>query len=109
MAYRMGRRSRRGYSRYRSAGYGRFRSAYKSGGGSLIFGIGGVAAGWLAPNVFPMQDMIITAIAVLPGVMPMGKTLPWQLRRFASGYVIGRIAQGFIANPLGANSNTLVI
>lgn len=84
------------------------RYAYKQGGGSLIFGIGGAAAGYLAPTIHPLQDTLLTAIAVLPGVLPVGRTVPWQIRRFASGYVIGRIAKGFIGGGVSTGGSDFV-
>ena len=99
-------RSRKRYSSYRSRGYSRVRSVYKSGGGSILFAAGGAAAGYFAPRVVPYQDMIMTAIAVLPGVLPVGKVVPWQLRRFASGYVAGAMARAFVPNVLGVTASS---
>lgn len=97
----MARRNRRfqwqGARRFFSRGG--MKAAYRGGGGSVIFGVGGAAAGYLAPRFHPLQDMLMTGLAVLPGVLPMGRAVPWQLRRFASGYVLGTMARSFIAPP----------
>lgn len=85
------------------SGRGRARKFYKSGGGSLIFGIGGAVAGYAAPRVIPYQDTIMTAIAVLPGVLPVGRTIPWQLRRFASGYTLGAIGRNVVPGLIGGS------
>lgn len=95
-------RYRQRYRSYRSTGRGRFRSAYRSGGGSLIFGLGGVAAGYFAPRIHPAQDMAMTLIATLPAILPRGMRIPWQLSRFAGGYTVGTIARSAI--PMGMNA-----
>jgi len=92
--------------RYSGQRFGRARAAYRSGGGSIIFGIGGVAAGYIAPRVIPYQDLVLMAIAVLPGVLPVGKTVPWQVRRFASGYVIGTMIRGILPNIGGVSASS---
>lgn len=95
----MARRRSYNWKRFRSGGWkqrGAYKAMYRKGGGSIIFGLGGAAAGYLAPTIHPLQDTIMTAVAVLPGVLPVGRTVPWQIRRFASGYVIGRIAKGLL-------------
>lgn len=98
---------RRSYQKVRQYGFrSSARYAYKRGGGSIVWGLGGVAAGYLAPRVVPYQDMIVTAIAVLPGVLPVGRTVPWQVRRAASGYVIGAMARAFMPNVLGVGAAT---
>jgi len=104
---------RNNYLAYRKRGYSRgyavrntMGKAYRSGGGSIIFGIGGIAAGYVAPRVIPYQDLVLTAIAVLPGVLPVGKTVPWQVRRFASGYVIGTMIRGILPNIGGVSASS---
>jgi len=98
---------RRSYQKVRQYGVrSSARYAYKKGGGSLIFGLGGVAAGYLAPRVVPYQDVAITAIAVLPGVLPMGRTVPWQIRRAASGYVLGSMLRNVLPNVMGVNASS---
>lgn len=96
-------RFRRSYRNVRRFG---FRSsakyAYRKGGGSILFAGAGVAAGYAAPRIIPYQDMIMMGLAVLPGVLPMGRTVPWQLRRFASGYVLGGMARQFVPSPFSA-------
>ena len=79
--------------------------AYKSGGGSIIFGLGGAVAGYAAPRLIPYQDTIMMAAACLPGVLPVGRTIPWQLRRFASGYVMGTIVKAFVPGLGGMGTN----
>jgi len=93
--YRMQRRS--GYGRARSfgrvaMGYGRRRFA---GRGRGIAGIGlkygaGMALGYFAPRVHPMQDLIITAAAVLP------MRLPYGAKGVCQGYVMGMIVKNFL-------------
>lgn len=96
------RRLRRRYKNIRRFGFrSSARYAYKKGGGSIIFGVGGAALGYMAPRVVPYQDTLMTAIAVLPGVLPMGRTIPWQIRRLASGYVLGSMARAFVPSPFG--------
>lgn len=80
----------------RLASRGGIRAAYRGGGGSVIFGAAGVIAGIFAPRIHPFQDVALTTVAVLPGVLPVGKTVPWQVRRFASGYVLGVIAKTMV-------------
>lgn len=84
----------------------RMRSGYRAGGGSVIFGLGGAVAGYMAPRVVPYQDLALTALAVIPGVLPVGKTIPWQLRRFASGYVIGSMVKHFTAGTTQSTAGT---
>jgi len=92
----------------RAASYGgmRARRFYRSRGGmkgiagiSLPY-IGGAAAGYLAPRIHPMQDVVITALAVLPIRLPM------RIKPIAQGYVLGMIARQFVPNVLGLNAAT---
>ena len=104
MAYRA--RYQKYRAKYASRRFGRARAVYKSGGGSVIFALGGVVAGYMAPRVVPYQDLIVTGVAVAPGVLPVGKAVPWQLRRAASGYVLGAIIRNFLPSILGQNAAT---
>lgn len=109
----MARRFRRIYRNVRKFGFkSSARYAYKKGGGSILFAGAGVAAGYLAPRVLPYQDTIMMGLAVLPGVLPVGRTIPWQLRRFASGYVLGTMAKAFVPSipglPFGGGAGDVV-
>ena len=80
---RMMRSGRRSYRRFnRRAG----------GNGMLMYGLGGVA-GYMAPRLHPMQDVAITALAVLPVRLPFG------LKKISQGYVLGMLIKGFIPAP----------
>lgn len=103
MAYRRRRFKWQGFKRAFSRGGAK--AMYRGGGGSLLFGIGGAVAGYAAPRVIPYQDTAMMAIAALPGALPMGRTIPWQLRRFASGYVIGQIIKAFVPGIAGMGTS----
>jgi hypothetical protein len=51
--------------------------------------VAGAALGFVAPTMHPMQDLAITALAVLP------IKLPYNAKMIAQGYVLGRIVKGF--------------
>lgn len=103
MAFRKRFSAWRGRARgYASRGYSRGRKMYRAGGGSVIFAGAGVAAGVFAPRIIPYQDMIMMGLAVLPGVLPVGRTVPWQVRRFASGYVLGGMMKAVVPQLGGA-------
>jgi hypothetical protein len=94
MAYRRrygGRMMRRARS-YGGRARRSFRSYRKSGGfgGMNIKFIGGIAAGYLAPRLHPMQDLAITTLAVLP------VRLPYGIKGIAQGYVMGMIVKNFL-------------
>jgi hypothetical protein len=99
MAY--GRRSRSMYRRARRT----FRSRrYKRGGFGAAFNmkyVAGVGIGYFAPTIHPLQDVIITTMAVLP------IRLPYNLKMVAQGYVLGKIVKGFIPSigGIGTTSN----
>ena len=105
MAFRRFRRSYRNVRRFGFRSSARY--AYRKGGGSVIFGLGGAVAGAMATEVLPYQTPALTFLACLPGVLPasMSKVIPWQVRRFASGYVVGRMAKAYIGIP-GVSSAT---
>lgn len=99
MAFRRFRRSIRNVRRFGVRSSARY--AYRKGGGSVIFGLGGAVAGAMAPEVLPYQTPVMTMLACLPGVLPksMANVIPWQVRRFASGYVVGRMAKAYVGIP----------
>lgn len=81
------------------------RSMKKSSGGfgnfHMRWGIGAVA-GVMAPTIHPLQDMLITAIAVAPVRLPSG------IKGLAQGYVGGRLLRPFaggFANISSASSD----
>jgi len=75
-----------------------------------ILGIGlkyaaGAALGYMAPRVVPYQDLVITAMAVLP------VRLPYGIKGIAQGYVAGMIIKNFlpsIGGISGASDNFTV-
>lgn len=88
------------YGRMRiSRGYAR-RGGWKGIAGVSLPYIGGAAAGYLAPRIHPMQDVVITALAVLPVRLPM------RIKPIAQGYVLGMIARQFVPNVLGLTAAT---
>jgi hypothetical protein len=105
---RAGQYAMRGYSRFRAGGMTRRKAFYKAGGGSILFGAAGVALGYIAPRVLPYQDLVITAIAVAPAIVPrsMMRIIPWQVQKAAGGYVIGSMARALLPNILGVGAAT---
>lgn len=64
----------------------------RAGGARRIAGISmpwlvGGALGYAAPRIHPMQDMVITGLAVLP------IRLPYGLQNVCKGYVAGNIGR----------------
>lgn len=103
------RRFRRVYRNVRRFGVrSSARYAYRRGGGSLIFGGAGVVAGYAAPRIHALQDPAMVLCATLPGILPrsMSNIIPWQLRRFASGYVVGTMARAVVPNVLGISASS---
>lgn len=92
MAYRRSYRSNRGYSRARRT----FRSSRfkaKSGFGNFqMRWLAGAAGGVLLPRIHPMQDMVMTAIAVAPVQLPSG------IKSIAQGYVGGTLLRPFMGS-----------
>ena len=68
-------------------------------GMSLPYIAGGVL-GYAGPRIHPMQDMAITAAAVLP------IRLPYNIQNIAKGYVFGMIARQIIPGIGGFGSNS---
>ena len=67
--------------------------------------VAGAALGYMAPRVHPMQDLAITAAAVLP------IRLPYGIKGIAQGYVMGMIVKNFlpsIGGFAGAQDNFTV-
>ena len=92
----MARSSRqKNYSIRRSSRRRRSRGRGRGGNGMMIFAIG-AGAGYLAPRIHPMQDMIVTALAVLPV-----RTGIRGLKFGAQGYVAGMIARQIMPGLLG--------
>lgn len=79
---------------------------YKRAGGARgIAGVSlpyvaGAAAGYLAPRIHPMQDIAITALAVLP------IRLPRYVGPVAKGYVLGMMARSVLPNIGGIGAST---
>ena len=67
-------------------------------GMSLPYIAGGVL-GYAGPRIHPMQDMAITAAAVLP------IRLPYNIQNIAKGYVFGMIARQIVPGIGGFGSN----
>jgi len=65
----------------------------------LMYGLGGVA-GYMAPRIHPMQDMAITALAVLPVRLPFG------LKKISQGYVLGMLVKGLAPGLLGSGTGS---
>jgi hypothetical protein len=65
---------------------------------SLPYIAGGIV-GYAAPRIHPMQDVVITAAAVLP------IRLPYGIQNVAKGYVFGMIARQLIPNLLGVSTS----
>jgi hypothetical protein len=92
----------RRYSRRPTNWRGRARSfsrgkKWNKGGFGVILTpayLGGVAAGLLVPTLVPYQELIMTALAVLP------VRLPYGLKLIAQGYVGGRLVKPFMGNML---------
>lgn len=89
------RRFRRSYSRPRRS----FRGRGRSGGNFILkWGVGAVA-GVVAPRVHPLQDTIITALAVAP------IRLPYGVKGILQGYVGGMLAKPFLGAFGGAQAS----
>jgi hypothetical protein len=73
----------------RMAGYRKRGGARGIAGMSLPY-IAGAVIGYAGPRVHPMQDMAITAAAVLP------IRLPYGIQNIAKGYVFGMIAKSIM-------------
>lgn len=63
----------------------------------MKWGIGAVA-GMIAPQLHPMQDMLLTAAAVAP------IRLPYGIKSFAQGYVGGKLLKPFIGGFAGTST-----
>ena len=108
MAYRRKYRSRaRAWSGRRMASarsYGgrarRWGSQNKGGMMKYLPYAGGAVAGYLAPRVIPMQDLLITALAVAP------IRLPYQIKWIAQGYVAGAVVRAFMPSVAGVSAST---
>lgn len=91
---------RRYFSRARRYG-GRARTYFRSRGGFgnkwITFG-GGVAAGYLAPQVVPYQDELALVITAAPVKVPR------MVRSVASGYVVGRIIRNIMGRGIGTGT-----
>lgn len=99
--YRTVYRNVRRYGLRSSAGYGYRRAGGARGiAGFSLPWIAGGALGYAAPRLHPMQDMAVTALAVLP------VRLPYGLQNVAKGYVFGMIARQFAPNLLGLPAAT---
>ena len=87
-------RARRGWKRHGGA--------RGIAGMSLPYIAGGVL-GYAAPRIHPMQDMVITLMAIAP------IRLPYNLQNVSKGYVLGSIARNFLPNigGVGAASGTM--
>lgn len=92
---------------YRSRGFARraYRGARRFGGRSRgMFGNqfvkwgAGAAAGVLAPQFHPLQDLVITALAIVP------VRLPYGIKTLAQGYVGGRLIRPFLGGVAGLPS-----
>jgi hypothetical protein len=88
-------RSRARYTRYRAA-YGgwmgrRGRRTRKGINVGLPF-LAGVALGYFAPRVHPLQDVAVTAVAVAPMRLPM------NAGNVAKGYVAGMLIKSVLPN-----------
>ena len=68
-------------------------------GMSLPYIAGGVL-GYAGPRIHPMQDMAITAAAVLP------IRLPYNIQNIAKGYVFGMIAKQIVPGIGGFGSGS---
>ena len=84
------------------------RSYRRAGGARGIAGmslpyIGGAALGWFAPRVHPLQDIAITALAVLP------IRLPYGLQNVAKGYTLATLAKGVFGMNGGTGTSTGVV
>lgn len=75
--------------------YGRGRKAF--GNQYVKWGIG-AAAGVLAPRLHPQQDLLITALAVVPVPLPYG------IKTLAQGYVGGMILKPLVGGFTGSSS-----
>jgi len=60
----------------------------------------GLAASFAPINVPPIASTAITGLAVAPVKLPGG------IKMAAQGYVMGKIIQSFIGNPLAKNTGT---
>jgi hypothetical protein len=99
MAYRRG-RSRGFRKTFRRSGRRSMRR-FRRGGGNYMLKYGaGVALGYLAPRISPMQDLIITAVAVAPVKVPYG------IKGIAQGYVMGMIVKNFLPSIGGLSGST---
>lgn len=101
MAYRRSYRSNRGYSRARrtirssrykarSGGFGNFQMRW----------LAGAAGGAFLPRIHPMQDMLITALAVAPIRLPAG------IKSLAQGYVGGTLIRPFMGGFASIGGST---
>lgn len=91
--YRRFRRSARAYG-FRARRYGR-----RSRGVGMNYWIG-AGLGYLKPiSVHPLQDAIITALAVSPV-----KILPGNIHQVARGYALGMCGRAVFPNAFGAFS-----
>lgn len=85
------RRFRRTYRGARSYGRRGFRRARGAFGNNMVkWGIGAVA-GAVAPQFHPMQDVLITALAVAP------VRLPYGIKTLAQGYVGGKLLKPLVS------------
>jgi hypothetical protein len=95
-----------GARRMASYGYMRARRGYaRRGGARGIAGIGlpyiaGGVLGYAAPTVHPMQDTVVTLMAILP------VRLPYNVQNIAKGYVLGRMARAYLPGFGGFGTQT---
>lgn len=89
---------RRSYRSYRRSSYRKYRKSPSY----MEVGIG-LAAGYFGGTYFDHQETIMTLLAVIDGIPGVGKSVPWQIRRAARGYVMGRVIKMNYPNLLKSN------
>jgi len=97
----MARWRKRGRSMRSYGGRRSFRRSYRGrrrgGMGGMLPFVGGAALGYIAPRMHPMQDLIITTLAVLP------IRLPYGIKKISQGYVMGMIVKNFLPSLGGVS------